>query len=66
MFLFKLPFQGFVFDLEKGSTLYIDLAKSNSRSKRLRGGILELESLFPYRVMFSVCFINLSDETVIL
>ncbi|KAL0343718.1 UNVERIFIED_CONTAM: RNA-binding protein, processing factor 2a [Sesamum angustifolium] len=27
---------GMVFDLEKGSTLYIDLAKSNSRSKRLR------------------------------
>ncbi|KAL6521625.1 hypothetical protein OROGR_018194 [Orobanche gracilis] len=29
--------QGLVFDLEKGSTLYIDLAKSNSRSKRVRG-----------------------------
>eukprot|EP00258_Populus_trichocarpa_P044766 XP_024460785.1 glyceraldehyde-3-phosphate dehydrogenase, testis-specific isoform X5 [Populus trichocarpa] len=28
--------QGMVFDLEKGSTLYIDLAKSNSRSKRSR------------------------------
>ncbi|KAL2906320.1 Cell wall integrity protein scw1 [Bienertia sinuspersici] len=27
---------GMVFDLEKGSTLYIDLAKSNSRSKRQR------------------------------
>lgn len=27
---------GLVFDLEKGSTLYIDLAKSNSRSKRQR------------------------------
>ncbi|EEF27997.1 RNA binding protein, putative [Ricinus communis] len=27
---------GMVFDLEKGSTLYIDLAKSNSRSKRSR------------------------------
>ncbi|GAV91732.1 RRM_1 domain-containing protein [Cephalotus follicularis] len=27
---------GIVFDLDKGSTLYIDLAKSNSRSKRLR------------------------------
>ncbi|KAI3462738.1 hypothetical protein Pfo_019401 [Paulownia fortunei] len=27
---------GMVFDLEKGSTLHIDLAKSNSRSKRLR------------------------------
>ncbi|XP_073060507.1 uncharacterized protein [Primulina eburnea] len=27
---------GMVFDLEKGSTLYIDLAKSNSRSKRHR------------------------------
>ncbi|KAH1223736.1 RNA-binding protein with multiple splicing 2 [Glycine max] len=27
---------GLVFDLEKGSTLYIDLAKSNSRSKRTR------------------------------
>ncbi|KVI02680.1 Nucleotide-binding, alpha-beta plait [Cynara cardunculus var. scolymus] len=27
---------GLVFDLEKGSTLYIDLAKSNSRSKRPR------------------------------
>ncbi|TXG59388.1 hypothetical protein EZV62_013961 [Acer yangbiense] len=27
---------GFVFDLDKGSTLYIDLAKSNSRSKRSR------------------------------
>ncbi|KAL0377687.1 UNVERIFIED_CONTAM: SUMO-conjugating enzyme SCE1 [Sesamum radiatum] len=31
--------QGMVFDLEKGSTLYIDLAKSNSRSKRLRAGV---------------------------
>ncbi|KAG6383117.1 hypothetical protein SASPL_157136 [Salvia splendens] len=29
-------FNGMVFDLEKGSTLYIDLAKSNSRSKRIR------------------------------
>ncbi|KAJ1414487.1 RNA-binding domain superfamily [Sesbania bispinosa] len=28
--------QGMVFDLENGSTLYIDLAKSNSRSKRTR------------------------------
>ncbi|XP_058186883.1 uncharacterized protein LOC131303845 isoform X6 [Rhododendron vialii] len=28
--------QGMVFDLEKGSTLYVDLAKSNSRSKRSR------------------------------
>lgn len=28
-----------MFDLEKGSTLYIDLAKSNSRSKRPRTGI---------------------------
>ncbi|GFP78945.1 RNA-binding protein with multiple splicing [Phtheirospermum japonicum] len=28
---------GMVFDLEKGSTLHIDLAKSNSRSKRVRG-----------------------------
>ncbi|KAL6512864.1 hypothetical protein OROHE_019654 [Orobanche hederae] len=28
---------GLVFDLEKGSTLFIDLAKSNSRSKRGRG-----------------------------
>ncbi|GAB4849000.1 hypothetical protein Ancab_003812 [Ancistrocladus abbreviatus] len=27
---------GMIFDLEKGSTLYIDLAKSNSRPKRLR------------------------------
>lgn len=27
---------GLVFDLEKGSTLFIDLAKSNSRSKRQR------------------------------
>ncbi|KAK2967608.1 hypothetical protein RJ640_030479 [Escallonia rubra] len=27
---------GMVFDLEKGSTLYVDLAKSNSRSKRSR------------------------------
>ncbi|KAI4308043.1 hypothetical protein L6164_031161 [Bauhinia variegata] len=27
---------GMVFDLEKGSTLYLDLAKSNSRSKRTR------------------------------
>ncbi|GLU13528.1 hypothetical protein SLE2022_301610 [Rubroshorea leprosula] len=27
---------GMVFDLEKGSTLYIDLAKANSRSKRSR------------------------------
>ncbi|KAJ8434456.1 hypothetical protein Cgig2_025426 [Carnegiea gigantea] len=29
-------YEGMVFDLEKGSTLYIDLAKSNSRSKRQR------------------------------
>lgn len=27
---------GMIFDLEKGSTLYIDLAKSNSRAKRAR------------------------------
>lgn len=33
-------FQGMVFDLEEGSTLYIDLAKSNSRSKRTRIGLL--------------------------
>ncbi|KAK4393273.1 RNA-binding protein, processing factor 2a [Sesamum angolense] len=32
----ELFHEGMVFDLEKGSTLYIDLAKSNSRSKRLR------------------------------
>ncbi|XP_074307390.1 uncharacterized protein LOC141642471 isoform X2 [Silene latifolia] len=31
-------FNGMVFDLEEGSTLYIDLAKSNSRSKRQRTG----------------------------
>lgn len=55
-----------VFDLEKGSTLYIDLAKSNSRSKRIRGGMLELECVFPYRVVFTmVCSSNLSDEIVI-
>lgn len=30
--------QGMVFDLEKESTLYIDLAKSNSRAKRTRIG----------------------------
>lgn len=41
-----------VFDLEKGSTLYIDLAKSNSRSKRLRAGILHLKLLF-CRAQFS-------------
>lgn len=28
-----------IFDLEKGSTLYIDLAKSNSRAKRARIGV---------------------------
>ncbi|XP_028243837.1 U1 small nuclear ribonucleoprotein A-like isoform X1 [Glycine soja] len=32
----KHALNGLVFDLEKGSTLYIDLAKSNSRSKRTR------------------------------
>ncbi|XP_031270301.1 cell wall integrity protein scw1-like [Pistacia vera] len=31
-----VDFQGMVFDLEKGSILYIDLAKSNSRPKRSR------------------------------
>lgn len=44
-FAFKLPCQGMVFDLEKGSTLYIDLAKSNSRSKRIRAGISYLQSI---------------------
>ena len=29
-----------VFDLEKGSTLYIDLAKSNSRSEHTRTSLL--------------------------
>lgn len=38
VFSLKLFLQGMVFDLEKGSTLYIDLAKSNSRSKRHRSG----------------------------
>ncbi|KAH1267172.1 RNA-binding protein with multiple splicing 2 [Glycine max] len=32
----KHALNGLVFDLEKGSILYIDLAKSNSRSKRTR------------------------------
>jgi len=30
--------QGMVFDLEKNCSLHVDLAKSNSRSKRLRSG----------------------------
>lgn len=47
----KCSFQGMVFDLEKGSTLHIDLAKSNSRSKRLRAGSLYLELHF----LFSAC-----------
>ena len=38
--------QGMVFDLEKGSTLYIDLAKSNSRSKRARTGLLLVGIIF--------------------
>lgn len=42
--------QGLVFDLEKNSTLYIDLAKSNSRSKRSRIGDLRVG--FP----LSLCF----------
>lgn len=37
---FQLCLQGMVFDLEKGSTLHIDLAKTNSRSKRSRTGLL--------------------------
>lgn len=35
-----------MFDLEKGSTLYIDLAKSNSRSKRARTGLLLVGIIF--------------------
>lgn len=38
--------QGLVFDLERESTLHIDLAKSNSRSKRPRTGALFHHILF--------------------
>lgn len=38
LFFFYFSFQGMVFDLEKHSTLYIDLAKSNPKSKRSRTG----------------------------
>lgn len=41
--------QGMVFDLENNCTLHVDLAKSNSRSKRSRTGgqlVCTLQSLF--------------------
>lgn len=34
---------GMVFDFEKDYKLYIELAKSNSRSKRLRTGLLGID-----------------------
>ena len=43
---FFLP-QGMVFDLEKNCSLHVDLAKSNSRSKRLRSGSLQFQDIFP-------------------
>lgn len=49
--------QGMVFDLEKGSTLYIDLAKSNSRSKRSRGTIMIGLNLCKLYCRWSVCLI---------
>lgn len=55
-----------VFDLEKGSTLYIDLAKSNSRSKRLRAGILQLERYFLIWLFPLACSSNESHEIMIL
>ena len=39
--------QGMVFDLEKNCSLHVDLAKSNSRSKRLRSGSLQFQDSFP-------------------
>lgn len=39
-----------VFDLEKGSTLYIDLAKSNSRAKRARIGVCFNFFILPFRI----------------
>lgn len=58
-----------MFDLEKGSTLYIDLAKSNSRSKRSRPGLLLVKlfrSCLPFSLIMHfiwfvtkfVCFVN--------
>ncbi|GJU53035.1 nucleotide-binding alpha-beta plait domain-containing protein [Tanacetum coccineum] len=57
-----------VFDLEKGSKLHIDLAKSNSRSKRSRTGILlvtEFHHFAPSLVDLSVNIwltLQLDDE----
>lgn len=42
-----------VFDLEKGSTLYIDFAKANSRSKRSRTGAILAFFLFLLIVVIS-------------
>lgn len=50
-----------VFDLEKGSTLYIDLAKSNSRSKRPRTGLFLFGFVaFIYVSIYSVVLLVLS------
>lgn len=55
----SIGLQGMVFDLEKGSTLHIDLAKSNSRSKRPRIGIL-LIMLFSSISLQYIIFISVS------
>lgn len=47
-----------VFDLEKGSTLYIDLAKSNSRSKRSRTG---LNLILDVYLAFNFLILSFSD-----
>lgn len=51
-----------MFDLEKGSTLYIDFAKANSRSKRSRTGAilaLLLLAFFLFLLMVVILFSNL-------
>lgn len=50
-----------MFDLDKGSTLHIDLAKSNSRSKRSRAGTLFIDfflllfGFIPFIFNFEAC-----------
>jgi hypothetical protein len=57
VFLSCFLLQGMVFDLEKNCSLHVDLAKSNSRSKRLRSGTQLPFSfyIFPSYVLSVLC-----------
>lgn len=58
-FCSKPCWQGMVFDLEKGSTLYIDLAKSNSRSKRSRQGLAQIGFSFSVLCIYLYFFLKM-------